>query len=154
MSTKKPVGIGFIGAGEISILHAKAVHAIPEARLVGLWNRTRSRAEERARMYGCRLYDTPEELVKDPAIDAVFVLTDLDTHLLYTKLALESGKHVLVEKPLGATVAEVEEMKCTAERHNLVCVPGHNMIHEDSLARARTLIQNGDIGKIVRVMYA
>lgn len=155
MSTNKPVGIGFIGAGEISILHAKAVQAIPEARLVGLWNRTQSRAAERAQMYGCRQYDTPEELVKDPTIDAVFVLTDLDTHLQYTKLALENGKHVLVEKPLGATVAEVEEMKDSAERHGLVCVPGHNMIHEDSLARAQAIIQNGDIGKVVScyVMY-
>jgi predicted dehydrogenase len=83
------------------------------------------------------------------------VLTDLDTHLKYTKLALEHGKHVLVEKPLAATVADVEEMKYTAERLGLVCVPGHNMIHEDSLARARALIQNGDLGKIVScyVMY-
>ena len=147
--SEKPAGIGFIGAGEISILHAKAVHAIPEARLVGLWNRTESRAVERAKMYECRRYTTPEELVKDPDIDAVFVLTDLDTHLKYTKLALEHGKHVLVEKPLAATVADVEEMKYTAERLGLVCVPGHNMIHEDSLARARALIQNGDLGEIV-----
>ena len=87
MTENKPTGIGFIGAGEISILHAKAIHAIPEARLVGLWNRTQSRAMERAQMYGCRQYATPEELVKDPEIEAVFVLTDLDTHLKYTKLA-------------------------------------------------------------------
>ena len=68
---------------------------------------------------------------------------------------MEHGKHVLVEKPLAATVAEVEEMKSIAERLGLVCVPGHNMIHEDSLARAKALIENGDIGKIVScyVMY-
>lgn len=155
MAADKPVGIGFIGAGEVSILHAKAVHAIPEARLVGLWNRTESLAIERAKLYGCRRYATPEELVQDPEIDAVFVLTNLETHLQYTKLALEHGKHVLVEKPLAATVADVEEMKATAERYGLVCVPGHNMIHEESLARARELIQRGDIGKIVScyVMY-
>jgi predicted dehydrogenase len=140
MANNRPTGIGFIGAGEISILHAKAVHAIPEARLAGLWNRTESRAIERAKMYECRRYETPEALVTDPEIDAVFVLTDLDTHLKYTKLALEHGKHVLVEKPLAATVADVEEMKYTAERLGLVC---------DSLARARALIQNGDLGKIV-----
>lgn len=155
MVTHKPVGIGFIGAGEISILHARAVQVLPGARLVGLWNRTTERAVERARLYGCRRYETPEDLVTDPEIDAVFVLTDLDTHLRYTRLALEHGKHVLVEKPLAATVAEVEEMKATAERCGLVCVPGHNMIHEDSLARARAMIQNGDLGQIVScyVMY-
>jgi predicted dehydrogenase len=153
--SEKPVGLGFIGAGEISILHAAAVKEIPGATLVGLWNRTLERAIERAERYGCKRYRTPEELVADPDIEAVFVLTDLDTHLKFTKMALEAGKHVLVEKPLAATVADIEEMKATAERMGLVCVPGHNMIHEASLARARQLIQNGDLGNIVScyVMY-
>ena len=79
----EPVGIGFIGAGEISILHEKALKRIPGARLVGLWNRTPEHAIQRADAYGCRRYETPEALVDDPAIQAVFVLTDLDTHLVY-----------------------------------------------------------------------
>ena len=151
----EPVGIGFIGAGEISLLHAKAVQQIPGAKLIGLWNRTTERATQRVAAYGCKRYDTPEDLVADPAIQAVFVLTDLDTHLHYARLALEAGKHVLVEKPLAATVADIVEMKAISERTGLVCVPGHNMIHEASLARARMMIQNGDLGKIVScyVMY-
>jgi predicted dehydrogenase len=151
----KPVGVGFIGTGEISILHAKALGEIPGAELIGVWNRSPKLAIERAAMYGVRRYETPEELVADPEIDAVFVLTNLETHLHYTRLSLEAGKHVLVEKPLGATVAEIEEMKMLADQHGLVCVPGHNMIHEASLERARRMISNGDIGKIVScyVMY-
>jgi hypothetical protein len=47
-------------------------------------------------------------LVADPEVDAVLVLTNLETHLRYAKLAMEAGKHVLVEKPLCATVAEIE----------------------------------------------
>jgi predicted dehydrogenase len=154
MSEKK-TGIGFIGAGEISLLHSKAIEAIPGARLVGLWNRTPAAAEERAARYGCRRYATPEELAADPAIDAVFVLTNQETHLQYVKLALEAGKHVLVEKPLGMNVAEIVEMKKAAVRCGRVCVPGHNMIHEESITRAHDLIAGGDIGKIVScyVMY-
>lgn len=147
--SEKRAGIGFIGAGEISLLHSKAIAAIPGARLVGLWNRTRATAEERAARYGCRLFETPEELVGDPAIEAVFVLTNQETHLQYVKLALEAGKHVLVEKPLGMSTGEIVQMKRIAERCGRACVPGHNMIHEESLLRARELIANGDIGKIV-----
>jgi len=68
---------------------------------------------------------------------------------------LEAGKHVLVEKPLAYSVCEIEEMKAIADRTGLACVPGHNMIHEMSLARARQMIQKGDLGKIVScyVMY-
>jgi predicted dehydrogenase len=145
----KPVGVGFIGTGEISILHANALAEIPGAKLASVWNRSPKLAVERAELFGVRRHETPEELVADPEVDAVFVLTNLETHLHYTRMALEAGKHVLVEKPLGATVAEIEEMKVLADRHGLVCVPGHNMIHEASLARARSMILNGDIGKIV-----
>lgn len=154
MSEKK-VGIGFIGSGEISVLHAKALKSIPGAGLVGLWNRTAKTAEEKAGLYGCKRYATAEELVSDPAVDAVFVLTNQETHLGYVKMALEAGKHVLVEKPLGMDVAEIEEMKATADRCGKICVPGHNMIHEDSLLRAHDLIAAGEIGKIVScyVMY-
>lgn len=151
----KLVGIGFIGTGEVSQLHEIAVKSLPNARLVGVWNRTQSTGMQRARQYGCKWFNTPEELVKDPEIDAVLVLTNLETHLEYTRLAMEHGKHVLVEKPLAATVAEIEEMKALSERSGLVCMPGHNMIYEDSIKRSKALIENGDLGKIVScyVMY-
>lgn len=153
--TKRNIGIGFIGAGEISILHAKALRDIPDAELVGLWNRTEERAKKRAKEEDCKRYETPEKLVRDPAIDAVFILTNLETHLQFAKLAMEAGKHVLVEKPLCFSVPEIEEMKAIAEKCGVFCIPGHNMIHEDSLKRAQELIKNGDLGKIVScyVMY-
>ena len=59
-------------------------------------------------MFQCRRYETPDDLVKDPEIDAVFILTDRHSSG-FAKLAMEHGKHVLVEKPLAATVADVEK---------------------------------------------
>src|SRR5205085_7210927 len=96
--TKDTLGVAFVGAGDVSVLHAAAVKKCPGARLVGLWNRSQDRAKQRAAEFGCKNYATPEELVKDPAVDAVFVLTNLESHLEYTRLALAAGKHVLVEK--------------------------------------------------------
>ena len=152
---KSSLGIGFIGAGEISILHARALKEIPEAKLVGLWNRTESRAITRAEEESCKRYATPEEVVEDPEVDAVIVVTNLETHLQYAELAMRAGKDVLVEKPLCATVAEVEKMKAISLETGKICMPGHNMIHEESLKRAKALIDNGDIGKVVScyVMY-
>ena len=46
--TKDTIGVGFIGAGDVSILHAKAVGRCPGAKLVGLWNRSQDRATQRA----------------------------------------------------------------------------------------------------------
>jgi predicted dehydrogenase len=149
------IGIGFIGAGDVSLLHARAIRHCPGARLVGLWNRSPERSEERAREFACKRYATPADLVHDTAIDAVFVLTNLETHLEYTRLALEARKPVLVEKPVASSVAEIEAMKRLAERAGVVCMPGHNYIYEAGLVRSRELIDNGDLGRLVSayVMY-
>jgi predicted dehydrogenase len=153
--TKQTIGVGFIGAGDIAVLHAAAVKKCPGAKLIGLWNRNPDRAAERASQFGCKSYPTPEALIDDPAIDAVFVLTNLETHLEYTALALGAGKHVLVEKPVGVSVAEIERMKALADAKDLVCVPGHNYIYESGMVRTRELVENGDLGKVVSayVMY-
>ena len=153
--TKDTIGVGFIGAGDIAVLHAKAVERTPGAKLVGLWNRGQERANERAKEFGCKNYPTVDALVNDPAIDAVFVLTNLETHLEYTAAALKAGKHVLVEKPVGQTVSEIQEMKKLADAKDLICLPGHNYIYESSMNRTKELVDGGDLGKIVSayVMY-
>jgi len=154
-SNKEHIGIGLIGAGDISILHAAAIRKCRGASVVGLWNRSQDRAVQRAAEFGCRNFATPEELVNDPSVDAVFVLTNLESHLEYAKLALNAGKSVLVEKPVGASVAEIREMKDLADSRGLICMPGHNYIYESSMARTKELAENGDLGKLVSayVMY-
>lgn len=153
--TKPTIGIGFLGAGDIAVLHARAVAKAHGAKLAGLWNRSPDRAKQRAAEFGCQVHSSPEALVKDPAIDAVFVLTNLESHLEYTKLALEHGKHVLVEKPVGVSVAEIEEMDRLATARGLVCMPGHNYIYEAGMNRTKELVEAGELGRVVSayVMY-
>ena len=148
---EQPIRVGFIGAGDISILHGEAIKRLEEAELVGLWNRTESRAKERAGQLDCRVYPTAEELVSDPTIDAVFVLTNLETHLEYCELALKAGKHVLVEKPVSDTVENVRRIGDLAREADRVCMPGHNMIYEDGIRRSRELIDGGKLGRLVSV---
>ncbi|HEY2786909.1 MAG TPA: Gfo/Idh/MocA family oxidoreductase [Fimbriiglobus sp.] len=154
-ANERPIGVGFIGAGDISILHAAAVKKCPGAELVGLWNRGADRAKQRAAEFGCKNYDSPAALVADPAVNAVFVLTNLETHLEYTALALTAGKHVLVEKPVATSVGEIREMDRLAQQKGLICLPGHNYIYEGGMTRTKELVEAGDLGKIVSayVMY-
>ena len=122
ITTKHTIGVGFIGAGDISDPARRAPSKkCPGAKLVGLWNRGQDRAKQRAAEFGCKNYATPEALVNDPAIDAVFVLTNLETHLEYTKLALEAGKHVLVEKPVGVSVARDRGDEATRRTRRSSC---------------------------------
>ncbi len=151
MLTSKPLGIAFFGAGDVSDLHAEGVRRCRDTHLVGLWNRTADMGRAKADLFGCRSYDTPEELLADPTVDAVSVLTNLETHIDYVSLALKAGKHVLVEKPVGVTLAEIEIMRDLAAEQGLVCMPGHNFIYEESIIRSKELIDGGDLGKLVAI---
>ena len=62
---------------------------------------------------------------------------------------MRAGKHVLVEKPAGATLEEVASMQRCAQAHGVQCVPVHNYVYEPALERTRTLIDRGDLGKLL-----
>lgn len=141
--------IGFIGAGDISLLHAEGVKETHGAELVGIWNRTRAKAEEKATLFGCGVFDTPEALVD--ASDVVYVLTNMETHHEYAMMAIERGKHVLVEKPTAVTIEEIREMKAAAEAKGVKVAPVHNYIYEPSVMRAKDLIESGKLGDLVAV---
>lgn len=145
----KTTGIAFLGAGDVSSLHAEGVRQCADAKLVGLWNRSPDRGAERAAQFGCKTYSSAEALVSDPEVDAVSVLTNLETHLQYALLAIRAGKHVLVEKPAGNSVQEIEQMKTAADKAGVLCVPVHNYIYEPGINRTRELLQQGKLGTLV-----
>src|SRR5690606_20890870 len=101
----------------------------------------------KCRLFNCKKYDSADALTRDPEIDAVYVLTSLEAHHKYTMMALAAGKHVYVEKPAGATILEIEDMKKEAAKSNVVCMPGHNYIYEPGVMRAKELIDSGKLGK-------
>ena len=141
--------IAFLGAGDISLLHADAIERLPGAELVGLWSIDEDLNREKADRFGCQVYDSAEAVVADPSIDAVFVLTNLETHARFATLAMEAGKAVLVEKPVAASFGELESLKRVAEANGVILFPGHNYLHESSLHRTRALLQEGRLGDLV-----
>ena len=141
------IKVGFIGAGDIAYLHGEGVQQAEGATLVGIWNRTRSKAEEKATLFNCKIFSSPEELIE--AVDAVYVLTNMETHHTYAKMAIEAGKHVLVEKPTAVTISEIEDLKAAAEKNSVKVAPVHNYIYEPSVLRAKEMIDSGKIGDLV-----
>ncbi|MGB7393403.1 MAG: Gfo/Idh/MocA family oxidoreductase [Pricia sp.] len=151
----KTIGIGFIGAGDIADLHAEAVIGLPGAELIGLWNRTPEKGEAKAKEFGCKTYPSVEKLLQDQKIDAVFVLTNMETHCEYTIQAAEAGKHVLVEKPTASSTAELEKMQQAIDQVGVHCMPVHNYIYEPGIERAKSMIENGSLGQVTQfyMMY-
>jgi len=143
--------IGLYGAGDIADLHAAGVQGCDGADLVGLFDIDKKRSQEKSLQYNCKSYDSAESMLSDPGIDAVFVLTPLEEHCECAVSALRSGKHVLLEKPVGSTINEIEEIKAAAKESGKLCVPVHNYLYEDSVIRTRELLDSGKLGDLVAI---
>ena len=90
---------------------------------------------------------------EDPDVVGVIIATPAATHFPLAKQALECGKHVLVEKPLATTVAEVDALARVAERGRLVVMAGHTFIYNAAVRYVKRLIDAGELGE-VRYVYS
>lgn len=97
-------GFGIVGCGMIAHFHAKAIQAIPGAKVVGCFNQTFPKAEAFAKEYDCQAHRTLQSMLADPAIQVITICTPSGAHLDPAIAAAQAGKHVLVEKPLEITL--------------------------------------------------
>ena len=143
-----PIGVPFVGAGAVAEMHQLALWSCPEACLVGIYRRDQADHENRAREWGVTAHYSFDELLADPVVDAVFVLSPLEDHHVQAIRALCAGNHVLVEKSVSTTAASVRELAAVAREVGRVCMPAHNYIYQPYPWRARRLIANGDLGTV------
>jgi predicted dehydrogenase len=94
-----------------------------------------------------------EEVIHDPQIQAVVVATPVATHFDLAMQALAAGKHILVEKPMARSVAEVNEIGRLAGVKNLVAMVGHTFLYNSAVRYVKKLIDSGEIGDI-RYIYS
>jgi xylose dehydrogenase (NAD/NADP) len=142
-----PVRWGFLGAGAVATrVLAPAVHASAHAELYGAAARDPERAAA-LRPTG-RAFASYDELLAEPDVDAVYVALAHHQHLPWTLAALEAGKHVLCEKPLGLNVAEVDEMTAAAARSGRLLVEALFYRWHPQVRRAEQLVRDGHVGAV------
>src|SRR6266699_1292147 len=91
---------------------------------------------------------TQVEDVFQSDVDGVIIATPVRTHFQLAKKALLHGKHMLVEKPLTASVSEAEELISLAEEQQCILMVGHTFEYSPAVNELRKLVQSGDLGKI------
>jgi len=153
MSHSNPIRIGVIGAGII----AQSIH-IPTLfragfEFVQVCDLSPSRAEEVSKRYGVKGTTVPEDIIRSPDIDAVLIATP-GSHAQLTLAALAAGKHVLAEKPLALTLAEVDQIEAAASAADRVIQVGYMKMYDPLTDRVRAeLAELKDI-RLVRVTVA
>lgn len=109
------LGWGILGPGGIADTFASALRAGTSQRLVAVGSRSRERATRFAERHDIpRAYGDYEQVLADPEVDAVYVAVPAHAHLGLTLLAIEAGKHVLVEKPFARNAGEARQMVSAA----------------------------------------
>jgi predicted dehydrogenase len=89
-----------------------------------------------------------DNVLEDPATDAVAIVTPVGTHYELAAAALRAGKHVFVEKPLAASSGDALDLIRLAEREGLVLMPGHTFLYSPPVNLVRDLIDSGELGEI------
>lgn len=143
--TKK---IGFIGAGAISEVHYEAIKKLENTEFAGFYERDKELVEKREKEWGVQGAGSIEELLHTDELDIIYVLTPVEAHHEHAIQALRAGKHVLVEKPVGMNIEQIQEMDQAAKEANRICFPAHNYIYHPEIMRYKEYVDEGVFGKI------
>jgi D-xylose 1-dehydrogenase (NADP+, D-xylono-1,5-lactone-forming) len=155
MSAATPVRWGIVSTAHINRLLIPGAHASPKVELAAVASRDRARAEEYAQKWEIPVaYGAYEDLLADPAIEAVYISLPNTMHCEWSIRALEAGKHVLCEKPLSRHPDEVEAAFDAAERTGRYLTEAFMYRHNPQTARLVELVAEGAIGELRLVRSA
>ena len=144
------IKVGIIGCGKITqIRHIPEYTANPNAKIAGFYDINQARAQELAAKHGCKAYESVEAMLADPEIDAISVCVANHVHAEITIAALKAGKHVLCEKPMAVTRQECEDMVAAAKAAGKYLMIGQNQRLAKAHIKAKELIAQGAIGKVL-----
>ena len=143
--------VGMVGVGCISGIYLKNFkETFVDVELVAVCDLIRERAEKAQQEYGIpKIYDTMHELFADPEIDIVLNLTRPYQHYEVSRAALEAGKHVYSEKPLGADFEEGQALVKLAEEKGLWIGGAPDTFMGAAIQTCRKKIDEGMIGDVI-----
>ncbi|KAL1974503.1 hypothetical protein VTN31DRAFT_4707 [Thermomyces dupontii] len=143
--------VGVIGYGfSAKIFHIPFITAVPDFKLYAIVQRNPQPGNDAEKDHpGIKAYRSADDLVKDPDVDVVVVTTAPDSHYDLTKLSLQAGKHVVVEKPFTPTHKEADELVALAKQQGKLLAVYQNRRWDSDFVTASKLIKSGALGRIV-----
>ena len=138
---------GIIGAG---LIGKKRAACLGPQQLVAVCDVNRERAEQLVALRGeGKVYAHPEELLSDPAVDAVIISTIHDSLAPLALQAIRSGRHVLVEKPAARSAEELFPLLQAADEFQVQVRVGYNHRYHGALQQARRIVDSGVLGPLM-----
>jgi len=147
----EPVNWGVLGAARFARQHmARAIHEAEGARLHALATSDPAKAEGfRAFAPDLKLHDSYDALLADPQIEAVYIPLPNTLHVEWSLRAARAGKHVLTEKPIAMKAEEIDALIAVRDSTGLLVTEAFMIVHHPQWQRARQLVAEGAIGRIL-----
>ena len=140
---------GVVGPGKIARKFASDLQLVQDAALTGVGSRNLQRAQEFANEFDVpHVFGNYEELFQSPEVDVLYIATPHNFHKDLAIGAMENGKHVLCEKPLGISKAEVEEMVTASKRNNVFLMEAMWSRFNPTIQKVKQMIDDGESGKL------
>jgi UDP-N-acetyl-2-amino-2-deoxyglucuronate dehydrogenase len=148
------VRTGLVGCGKVGQIHAAALRSLPESDFVAVCDSDPARAAAFAERYGARPFTDAGTMLRDASVEAVVIGTPHPLHAAPAIAAAEAGAHVLVEKPLAASLADCDAMLAAARRAGVrLGVISQRRFYEP-VRRMKAAIDAGKIGTPVLGVFA
>jgi xylose dehydrogenase (NAD/NADP) len=140
---------GIIGPGRIAPRIVRALAGNSRSELRAVASRDLERGRQFAAEHGAAVaYGSYDELLADPAIDVVYIALPNHLHAAWSIRALDAGKHVLCEKPLALTVADVDAIAAAARRNDRIAVEAFMYLHHLQTLAALDIAASGSLGTL------
>jgi predicted dehydrogenase len=155
----RKIGYAVIGLGRIADHFMRGVLPTTNSRITALVSGHRDKADRIAAQYNVPSmsiynYESFDQIIHNPAVDAVYVALPNSMHAEYTIRAAKAGKHVLCEKPMATNVADCEQMIAACKAARVKLMIAYRCHYEPTNLRAIKLIRDGSLGQVQAVVSA
>jgi predicted dehydrogenase len=141
--------VGVIGAGYWGPNIIRNLYEAPGAEAVAVADLSKERLEAISKRFpALRVTTDYKDLIGDPSIDAICVVTPVGTHRKLAEEAFAAGKHVFVEKPLAKTVSDAEAIVRASERAGKTLMVGHTFVYNPAVAVVKGILDSDGVGKV------
>lgn len=142
--------LAIIGLGGMGTWHLNKLEDIQEIAVAGIWDIQESRREF-ARSRGVHVYKGLEDLLSDETVDIVLIATPNDWHKPLAIQAMEAGKHVISEKPVTITSADLKEMMDVSQRTGKFLTVHQNRRWDEDYLTVQEILKQGKLGPVYRI---
>lgn len=145
----KKIRWGILSTAKINTALLDPIRQANRSELAAVASRDLAKAQAYAQEKSIPVaYGSYEELLADPTLDAIYISLPNSLHCEWTVKAAQAGKHVLCEKPLVTTLAELEQVEAAAQANNVTVFEAFMYLHHPQTRKIKQMIQDGKLGQL------